>query len=112
MCHVPLMRETLDAAMKESRGYIGHIHIGNCVLKDESHPLFGDKHAPLDIERGEYGMADVARLISLGLNMGYFKSSNRGWASLEMRPYPEKSPAESLNISFRIFMQAWEKAIS
>jgi hypothetical protein len=110
MCHLPLMGESIDWALHSTQGYIGHIHLGNCILKDPNHPLFGDKHVPLGIPGGEYDVEDVADLLTIGLQIGYFNQRNRGTVSLEMRPYPNKTSEESLDIHYQKFEQAWKMA--
>jgi sugar phosphate isomerase/epimerase len=112
MGHLPLMHETIAQAMRDTGDQIGHIHMGNCILKDRSHPLFGDKHVALGIEGGEYGEEDLARLLQIGLEMGYFNKESRGSASIEMRPIPGKTPEESLDIYCETLSGAWEIAVS
>jgi sugar phosphate isomerase/epimerase len=46
MGHVPLLGETLAQAFQDSADCLGHIHLGNCILRNPQHPLFGDKHVP------------------------------------------------------------------
>jgi hypothetical protein len=111
MGHLPLLHETIDQAMSASKGYIGHIHLGNCILKDQSHPLFGDKHVPWGIEGGEYDYGELAELISIGLMMTYFSRDKRGSASFEMRPYPDTSAQQSLNIFFEKLEKAWDLVV-
>ena len=110
MGHLPLMHETIAQAMADSDNQIGHIHMGNCILKDKSHPMFGDKHVAWGIEGGEYDVNDVAELLSIGLKMGYFNKTSRGSASIEMRPLADKTSEESLNAYFDTFCRAWEMA--
>jgi len=110
MGHLPLMGETIRQAMYESRGFIGHIHLGNCILKNRRHPLFGDKHVPWGLPESEYDVDELAELLRVGLEIGYFRQEGRGSASFEMRPYPDKSPEETLEIAFDKFEQAWGKA--
>jgi hypothetical protein len=110
MGHLPLMHETIDMGMKDSAGFIGHIHLGNCILKNTRHPLFGDKHVALGLENSEYGLNDLVDLISIGLNLGYFSKDSRGTASFEMRPFPGVSPEKSLDTFLSMFHEAWETA--
>ncbi|MBI3990910.1 MAG: TIM barrel protein [Candidatus Omnitrophica bacterium] len=111
MAHLPLMYETIAQAMRDTGAYTGHIHMGNCILKDKSHPMFGDKHVAWGIEGGEYDIRDVAELLSLGLETGYFSKESRGSASIEMRPVPGKTPEESIDIYYDTFCRAWEMAV-
>lgn len=112
MGHVPLMGETIKQAMEESFPYIGHIHMGNCILADTSDPMFGDKHVAWGLEGGEYDVDDLAELLSIGLKLSYFSTDQPGSASFEMRPYPDKTPEQSLDIYFEKLAQAWQKAIT
>ncbi len=111
MGHLPLMHETIAQAMADSDKQIGHIHMGNCVLKNKSHPMFGDKHVAWGTEGGEYDVTDVAELLSIGLRMGYFNKNSRGSASIEMRPMTGRAPEESLNVYLDTFRTAWELAV-
>lgn len=110
LCHVPLMHETLAQAVADTGEYLGHIHLGNCILKDRAHPLFGDKHVPVCMEGGEYGVKDLAELFRLGLDAGYFSTKRRGSASLEVRTLPGDDPIETLNRQYELIQEAWEQA--
>jgi len=110
MGHLPLMGETIEQGMTDTAGFIGHIHLGNCILKDKKHPMFGDKHVAWGIAGGEYDLDDVAELLALGLKMGYFSKGSRGSVSIEMRPIPGKTPEDSLDIYYDTFCTAWDKA--
>ena len=110
MGHLPLMGETIEQGMTDTAGCIGHIHLGNCILKDKTHPMFGDKHVAWGILGGEYDLDDVAELLALGLDMGYFSKGSRGSVSIEMRPIPGETPEDSLDIYYDTFRMAWDKA--
>ncbi len=108
MCHVPLMHETLAQAVADTGEFLGHIHLGNCILKDRSHPLFGDKHVPPGIEGGEYGTDAIAELFRLGLKSGYFSKTSRGSASLESRVVGGENPLNALNRYYDMILAAWD----
>ena len=110
MCHIPLMHETLAQAMKNTGDHLGHIHFGNCILKDRTNPYFGDKHVPLCIAGGEYSVDDVAELFRLGLNSGYFSKEKRGSASIEMRVLNGEKPAAALDRYYDMIVDGWKKA--
>jgi sugar phosphate isomerase/epimerase len=109
MCHLPLMGETIEEAMRISAGHIGHIHLGNCIREDREHPLFGDKHPAWGLDGGSYDVPDIADLIQAGLGNGYFSESNRGSASFEMQAYEDVSPQESINRFFDYLLKAWDR---
>jgi hydroxypyruvate isomerase len=112
MCHLPLMGESIVQAMEDSKGFIGHIHLGNCIYKDDGHALFGDKHPPWGLKGSEYGVEEIATLIKTGLDIGYFSKNNRGSASFEMLAYDNMSPLKSIDCFFEFLEKAWEKVTS
>lgn len=109
MCHLPLMGETIEHAMKITGGHIGHIHLGNCILKDKENPMYGDKHPAWGLKGGEYDVDDIAGLLGTGLGMGYFAKNNRGSASFEMMAYDGITPLESTGRFFDYLEKAWAK---
>jgi len=108
MGHVPLMGETLAQAFRDSAGCIGHLHLGNCILRNPQHPLFGDKHVPWGIPESEYGPEALAECLALGLAAGYLGPASRGTASFEMRPYPDLGPEASIERFLATLAEAWE----
>ena len=109
MCHIPLMGETIEQAMFDTIHYLGHIHLGNCIL-NKDHPLYGDKHPPWGIKGSEYGIDEVSKILHLGLSSGYFNKHSRGSASFEMRPVPGMNEEESLDSFFKVLSEAWKRA--
>ena len=54
MCHMPIIYETLESGLQKGRDVLNHIHLGNCVIKDQADPLYGDRHPSWNYEGGEY----------------------------------------------------------
>lgn len=108
MCHIPLMHETLAQAVADTGEFLGHIHLGNCILNDRTHSLFGDKHVPLCMDGGEYGVQDLAELFRLGLDRGYFSKEKRGSASIEMRTVGGEDPLKALDRYVEMTQDAWQ----
>jgi sugar phosphate isomerase/epimerase len=109
MCHIPLMGEKIEHAMNVSKGYIRHIHLGNCIIKDKQNPLYGDKHPAWGLKDSEYDVEDIAKLLKTGIETRYFSKENRGSASFEMMAYEDMTPAESVDRFFEYLGKAWEK---
>ncbi len=57
-----LDEEPIDS-IKRASPYCNHIHLANCIIRDKSHKLYGDKHPEFGIEGGEISMEDVNDLI-------------------------------------------------
>jgi sugar phosphate isomerase/epimerase len=108
MGHIPLLGVSLEKALDQARGNIGHIHLGNCIVKDKQHPLYGDKHVPWGFPGGEYTGADVNKFVGELNRIGYFDLKNKNTVSFEMRPYEELGPEKSADKFIEIFNFAWD----
>jgi len=85
LSHIPLLHENSDDTVQILAPFITGLHIGNCVIKDKNHGLYGDTHPRFNVEGGESGEEEVAtflcalmknRLAGRGLTM-----------SFEVKPY-------------------------
>lgn len=108
VAHLPLMGESFEGAIKTTAPYLRRVHLGNCVLKDKSHPLYGDQHPPMGIEGGEIDVPELAEILSLLLGAGYLNKDARGALVLEMQPFPGSTPDETVADSFARLGKAWE----
>jgi sugar phosphate isomerase/epimerase len=108
MGHVPLLGETLAQAFADTVPFIEHVHLGNCILQDRSHPMFGDKHVPWGTPGGEYGVEGIAEFFHAAFACGYLGEGKRPTVSFEMRPHPELGPEKSLDRFFAELEQGWQ----
>ena len=109
MGHVPLLGETLAQAFTDTVPFVGHVHLGNCILRDRSHPMFGDKHVPWGVPGGEYGLEGIVEFFRAAFACGYLGEGKRPTVSFEMRPHPELGPERSLDRFFAEFEEAWQR---
>lgn len=72
LSHLPLLGETPWKMLYEAKNVVKHIHIGNCVMKDPSHPAYGDEHPRFGIEGGEVGVVELAEFLAALFEIGYF----------------------------------------
>lgn len=93
-CHIPIMHETLESAVKAADDTLVHIHLGNCVIKDKSSQYYGDKHVAWDYPGGEYTSQDGKKFLELIKQTGYF--NNVATVTFEMRKIEGKSAVESV----------------
>lgn len=107
MCHVPLMHETLESAVEKSRDVLEHIHLGNCVIKDKSSALYGDKHPAWNYPGSEYSSEDGVRFIKMLKKIGYTEKENNT-ISFEMRPMGSLTSEESLIEFVKVFDKGME----
>lgn len=105
MCHIPLMYETLESALKLGKDTLVHVHLGNCIIKNKNHLMYGDKHAPWDYPEGEYSSEDGVKFIKMLKEIGYFDKEN-ATVSFEMRPIYGLDAKASLDK----FVDVWNSA--
>ncbi|NWG12038.1 MAG: sugar phosphate isomerase/epimerase, partial [Acidobacteria bacterium] len=105
--HLVLMGEPFRDAFFRCREYLRHVHLGNCILKDRSHPLWGGKHPPIGIAGGEIDVPQLTNLFRLLLEIGYLDRGRRGTLSLEIVPFPGLSPEETIEDNLSRLHQAW-----
>jgi len=51
--HLRQLDEEPLYSIKKAFSYCHHIHLANCIIKDKSHELYGDKHPEFGIKGGE-----------------------------------------------------------
>ena len=86
MGHIPIIHETIQSAVAKTAPFLQHIHMGNCVIKDKNHPLYGDKHPCWGHEGGEYDENDGELYLRELKKAGYFSGKTAQTVSFEMRP--------------------------
>ncbi|MBT3381878.1 MAG: sugar phosphate isomerase/epimerase [Lentisphaerae bacterium] len=107
LAHVPLMRETFDQAITNCAPYLKRVHLGNCVLKDTTHPRYGDTHPPVGFPGGEIDVPQLTTILRCLLETGFLNQAARGNLVIEMTPWPGKSVEETISDSFARLDAAW-----
>ncbi|MBN2451128.1 MAG: sugar phosphate isomerase/epimerase [Lentisphaeria bacterium] len=110
VAHLPLMGEPFEDAIQTAAPVLQRVHLGNCVLKDPTHPRYGDTHPPIGLPGGEIDVPELTRILRALLDVGYLQPDQRGNLVLEMTPWPGKTPEETVRDTFRRLHQAWENA--
>ena len=86
LSHLPLLGETPEEAIRMAGHHLKHVHIGNCVMKDASHPAYGDNHPPFGIAEGENGVDELAAFLKALLEAGYIAEGKQNVVSFEIKP--------------------------
>ena len=60
--HIIQLGENPIVSIEKALPYCNHIHLANCIIKDKSHALYGDKHPEFGAEDSELSLKD-AKLI-------------------------------------------------
>ena len=56
-----LDEEPIDS-IKRASPYCNHIHLANCIIRDKSYKLYGDKHPEFGIEGGEISIEELRNI--------------------------------------------------
>ena len=108
MAHLPLMYEEFESSIERCAPYLKRIHLGNCVLKDTTHPLYGDMHPPMGLEGGEIDTPELARILKKLYEVGYLDENNRKPLIMEMQPFPGKSVEYTVEETYKRLNDAWD----
>ncbi|MHB9110815.1 MAG: sugar phosphate isomerase/epimerase family protein [Armatimonadota bacterium] len=107
LSHLPLLGETAEKMLTTAKETLGHIHIGNCVMKDPNHAAYGDEHPPFGIDGGENGVGELAEFLRVLGEIGYLNEETPGAVSFEVKPLPGQDPAEVIASSKATLDAAW-----
>ena len=111
--HLRQLGEDHQESLFLARNCLGHVHLANCLLKDRSHPQWGDSHLAFNTEGGELGTNDIVEMFHALFQVGYLKkgSGNRlPTISLEVKPSPPNSdPYATFKDTCNTFLEAWTR---
>ena len=110
VAHVPLMGESFETAIRTVAPYLGRVHLGNCVLRDKTHPHYGDTHPPIGLPGGEIDVPELLQILRLLLDAGFLSTENRGNLLIEMTPWPGRSVEQTIADGFGRLNAAWKEA--
>jgi len=109
LSHLPLLGESAEHALKKASDYLVHVHIGNCVIKDKSHPAYGDKHPRFGIAGGENDVAELRLFLKTLLDIGYIGEGKQNVVAFEVKPQSGESSEVVITNAKRTLMEAWSK---
>jgi sugar phosphate isomerase/epimerase len=107
MAHLPLMGESFEHAIHSAAPYLKRVHLGNCVMKDQTNPRYGDTHPPMGFPGGEIDISELTAILRLLLDTGFLSTEKRGNLVIEMTPWPGKSVEETISDGFNRLQTAW-----
>ncbi len=108
LSHLPLLEETAAQSLDIAREVLGHVHVGNCVIKDPEHPAYGDEHPPFGIEEGENGARELAEFLAELFKIGYLNDDNCGNVSFEIKPLSGQESREVIDNAKQTMSEALE----
>jgi sugar phosphate isomerase/epimerase len=107
LSHLPLQRETPAQSLGLLKDYLVHVHLGNCVLKDKSHPAYGDLHPPFGTIGGEVDVPEVTAFLRALFEVGYLGAGKRPVVAFEVKPMADQSSEAVIAGAKRTLLEAW-----
>ncbi|NOY81656.1 MAG: sugar phosphate isomerase/epimerase [Kiritimatiellaeota bacterium] len=109
VAHLPLMGESFESAIRTCAPHLKRVHLGNCVLRDTTHPRYGDTHPPVGFPGGEIDVPEIAEILALLLDIDFLDRTARGNLVIEMTPWPGKTVEETVADNFARLEEAWRR---
>ena len=108
LSHLPQLGEKIGDAVSISKDFIVNVHIGNSVVSDPRHPLYGDEHPRIGIPGGSHSEKEVVLFLKELRKNGFF--DERHIVSQEVKPQVDEDPWVLIALTKRQIARAWEEA--
>ncbi len=76
--HIRLLGENQKESLLLAKDCLGHVHLANCLIKDRSHPQWGDGHPLFNMKGSEMGTDDIIDLLASLFQIGYLRKGPDG----------------------------------
>jgi len=107
LSHLPLLNESPWECSEAVKDHLVHLHIGNCIMEDESHEAYGDAHPRFGIEGGENDVEDLAAFLCAFMDIGFLNGEDQPFLSFEVKPLKDESSEVVIANAKRTLKQAW-----
>ncbi|MGQ9729691.1 MAG: sugar phosphate isomerase/epimerase family protein [Candidatus Zipacnadales bacterium] len=110
LSHLPMLGEDPMSTLSVASEHLIHIHAGNCIISDQSHPGYGDLHPRFGHPAGENGVTELAEYLKALIYVGYFENdvpTRKPVFTFEVKPLAEESPELVIANTKRTFKDAW-----
>jgi sugar phosphate isomerase/epimerase len=109
LSHMPLLGESAKEMLIPAKDVLTHVHMGNCVKRDPSHPAYGDNHPCFGTPNGENGVDELAAFLECLFEIGYLDGKTVRPLSFEVKPVAAFGETSELVIasSKRALNKAW-----
>jgi len=109
LSHLPLQFETAKESLGLAAAHLVHAHIGNCVVKDKSHSLYGDLHPRFGTPGGENDVPQVVEFLRELMNVGYIGEGKQNVVAFEVKPFGVETSAAVVAQAKRTLLEAWAR---
>lgn len=110
LSHIPLLGESPRDALVPVRDYLAHLHVGNCLISDKTHPAYGDTHPPFGYPGSKNGVAQLVEFLRVAFEIGFFGRSaptGRPVLTFDVKPLPGGDPNHVIAGIKRTWTEAW-----
>ena len=107
LSHLPLLGESSEQCAQAVKDHLVHLHIGNCAMRDENHPAYGDAHPRFGIEGGENDVKELAAYLKAFIDIGFLNGEDKPFMSFEVKPLEGESSEVVIANAKRTLNQAW-----
>lgn len=108
LSHFPLLKEDPKDAIPKIEKFPLDFHIGNCVMKDKLHPLYGDLQPRFGVPGGELDTPQVIEYFQLLKDRGLIGPEKKPVVSAEVRPLLAEEYSEAIIANTkRVIKEAW-----
>jgi sugar phosphate isomerase/epimerase len=109
LSHLPMLNESPAKALHTTRDFLKHVHMGNCVMRDRNHPLYGDKHPRFGYNGSEIDVPELAEFLRSLLDIGYLEEGKERIVAFEIKPVPGESSTAIIAQAKRTLRAAWQR---
>jgi len=107
LSHLPLLGELSYMCAEAVKDQLVHLHVGNCIMRDENHPAYGDAHPRFGIEGGENGVEELAEYLAAFIDVGFLDGERQPFMSFEVKPLEGESSEVVIANAKRTLKEAW-----
>ncbi|ANY66299.1 hypothetical protein BBD42_07325 [Paenibacillus sp. BIHB 4019] len=108
LSHIPMVRADIAAAVQELGPWIGHVHVGNTVMKSDDR-RYGDSHPYFGYPAGENDVEQLVSFFHALLKTGYIHHAHSSAISFELICAAVDRPADLIANAKRTLQLAWRK---
>ncbi len=109
MGHIPCLFEEFESSYRRARGCLGRVHLSSCVLQDPLDPMFGDRHPSFFHPAGHLHQGDLARVLRVLREIGYFAPDDSRRMLFEVNPLPGEDTESCIAAHLRLLRDAWQR---
>lgn len=105
--HIPMIGETIDEAVDSIIPYIRHVHVGNTLISDPTHPSYGDYHPRFGYPGSENDTEYLAAFLQKMKDIGYLSEGGSNTLSFEVKPQGDEDADLVVANAKRTLLAAW-----